>query len=252
MKAARQSGLKIMLDGQGGDESVLSYERYYAAYFWHLIRGGQPLKLTREFRLAAENSRLNLKILALYNAYFLCSGLRASVLRRRARFLRPENIDDALEQLRAIRANFLDLRDLQTAEIMVTRLPHLLRYEDRTSMAHSIEARVPFVDQACIGSAVAMSPRDKIREGYTKFALRGLADQLLPETVAWRREKSGFEAPDEIWYSRHREHMQETVDQSPMVAALAHDRPRLEKLTGDLSWRLYNLAAWERIYNAEI
>ena len=40
MKAARQSGLKIMLDGQGGDESVLGYERYYAAYFWHLIRGG--------------------------------------------------------------------------------------------------------------------------------------------------------------------------------------------------------------------
>src|SRR5262249_42485734 len=82
-------------------------------------------------------------------------------------------------------------------ELTRTRLPALLRYEDRLSMAFSIESRVPFLDHRLVGLGVAGAPRAPV--GGARSALGGALDRLLPREVVWRREKKGFPPPLGRW-----------------------------------------------------
>ena len=75
-------------------------------------------------------------------------------------------------------------------------LPNLLRFEDRNSMAHSVEARVPFTDVELVEWAFRHVNEVKIRHGWTKWVLRKAMRGRAPEHILWRRDKVGFEAPD--------------------------------------------------------
>src|SRR5947207_6334191 len=77
-------------------------------------------------------------------------------------------------------------------ELTRTRLPALLRYEDRLSMAFSIESRVPFLDHRLVELAFALPDRVKRRAGWSKYGLRRAVDGVLPRSVVWRRDKKGF------------------------------------------------------------
>jgi asparagine synthetase B (glutamine-hydrolysing) len=79
-------------------------------------------------------------------------------------------------------------------------LPHLLKYEDRNSMAHSIEARVPFTDFRLVDYVFSIPAAYKIHRGWTKWLLRLAVKDLLPSEIVWRRDKLGFAAP--AWISR--------------------------------------------------
>jgi asparagine synthase (glutamine-hydrolysing) len=83
--------------------------------------------------------------------------------------------------------------------LMYWSLPGLLHYEDRNSMAHSIEARVPFLDYR-LAEFVFSLPMDQIiRNGTTKVILREVMEGILPERVRTRRDKMGFVTPEDIW-----------------------------------------------------
>jgi asparagine synthase (glutamine-hydrolysing) len=77
----------------------------------------------------------------------------------------------------------------------------LLRFEDRNSMAHSIEARVPFLDYRLVEYVFSMPANQKIRNGYTKWALRSAFEGILPEAVRMRTDKMGFVTPEQVWLS---------------------------------------------------
>jgi asparagine synthase (glutamine-hydrolysing) len=245
MRRAKEAGLKVMLDGQGGDETLLGYERYYVAYFLHLLRRGRLADLAREFRLATRHSRLTFRTLAAYAAYFGNPRLRRARLDRRSWFVDSElrrRADATIEQMAQ---GYFDLGRLQRTELQHHCLPHLLRYEDRNSMAVSIEARVPFVTPAVVECALGLAPRDKIRDGYTKFAIRRLAAGILPNDIAWRRDKIGFEAPSVAWMRQHRTVAEEVVGRSDLLRRIAPRGVPYGELDADLQWRTYNLAVWE-------
>lgn len=248
MRKAREAGLKVMLDGQGGDETLLGYERYYIAYFLHLFRRGQLGYLARELLLATRHSRLTLRTLAAYGAYFGSPHVRRARLSRRSWFLDPEIRRRADATIDQMAQGFFDLGRLQRSELQQHCLPHLLRYEDRNSMGFSIEARVPFVTRTVVECALALRPRDKIRDGYTKFALRRLAADLLPKEIAWRREKVGFEAPSVAWMKRYRDVAAAVVGKSHLLKGLAPGGVPYDDLDPDLQWRTYNLAQWESAF----
>jgi asparagine synthase (glutamine-hydrolysing) len=84
-------------------------------------------------------------------------------------------------------------------ELTRTRLPALLRYEDRLSMAYSIESRVPFLDHRLVELAFALPDAVKRRAGWSKYGLRRALDGLLPRSVVWRRDKKGFPTPVGNW-----------------------------------------------------
>jgi asparagine synthase (glutamine-hydrolysing) len=84
-------------------------------------------------------------------------------------------------------------------ELTRTRLPALLRYEDRLSMAFSIESRVPFLDHRLVELAFALPDRVKRSAGWSKYGLRRALDGLLPRSIVWRRDKKGFPTPVGNW-----------------------------------------------------
>ena len=143
------------------------------------------------------------------------------------------------------------MAELQISELMGSQLSHLLRYEDRNSMAHSIEARVPFVDRPSLELALALSDSGKIKNGYRKYALREYAATMLPREIAWRKNKTGFDAPDGIWLGRLLPVMQEKVSGSRLVKIICAAPPRLAALPLSAAWRLYNMAVWEAQYGVK-
>jgi len=252
MKKAREAGVKVMLDGQGGDETLLGYERYYPAYFWYLLRRGKIFKLIKEYLLASAHSGLSLFRLAGYIGYFLILPLRKKVLSRRVPFLKPDCIHEAIEMLQHSAKSFLDIESLQHSELAQYQLPHLLHYEDRNSMAHSIEARVPYLSHCCVEAALSLPPTDKINKGYTKYSLRQLAEKILPVSIAWRRNKFGFEAPNELWLKKHLPVMKNQVSASMLLKSICSRIPDLQELSLDMQWKLYNIAVWESQYSVAL
>ena len=76
----------------------------------------------------------------------------------------------------------------------------LLRYEDRNSMAFSIESRVPFLDHRLLEYSLSLPDDWKINEGWMKYILRKSAEPFLPKEVVWRKDKKGFVTPQKVWF----------------------------------------------------
>ena len=246
MRRARKCGLKVMLDGQGGDESLLGYERYYPAVFGALLRRGQLLRAAREYVLACRHSKLTGRSLLAYTAYFSSLTLRRRHLHKRFPFLNSEVLRRGLVPLERFRGKLRQVEELQVLELQSSQLPHLLRYEDRNSMAHSIEARVPLVDHRVIEAALRLPLSEKIRDGFTKYALRQIAADLVPPSIAWRREKVGFEAPTAAWLERLEPGVSEAIAASPLLRRVLSAAPAFSGVSPKTGWALYNLAVWER------
>jgi asparagine synthase (glutamine-hydrolysing) len=244
MKAARDHGIKVMLDGQGGDEILLGYERYYSSAFREWIKNGNILRFFREFYLAVMHSKLSWSDNLSYWIYFQSFTARRLLLRLKNRGLKPELIALAEQTLESSWSFENSAQSLQIRELKYYQLPHLLRFEDRSSMAHSIEARVPLVDHNVVEQAVALSLEWKIRNGYTKYALRCVAEKLLPSSIAWRRNKIGFEAPINKWTADCLDWMNQLVAESELIKSIYPARDA----RAPYSYRLFELAVWEEVF----
>jgi asparagine synthase (glutamine-hydrolysing) len=84
-------------------------------------------------------------------------------------------------------------------------IPALLHYEDRNSMAFSIEARVPYLDHRVVEFCLGLDDAFKIRGSWTKWILRKVADRHLPRAVTWRRSKLGYPTPFARWLRQGRD-----------------------------------------------
>ena len=106
--------------------------------------------------------------------------------------------DTAREQIG--RPPIAGIGDLCVVLTQSSNLAMLLHWEDRNSMAHSIEARVPFLDHRLVEFSIALGDRHKIVGGDTKRVLRRAMDGILPPKVRDRRDKLGFTTPEEAWF----------------------------------------------------
>jgi asparagine synthase (glutamine-hydrolysing) len=91
------------------------------------------------------------------------------------------------------------MQQIQLDDILVDTLPQLLRMEDRSSMAFSIEARVPLLDHKLVQLGVSLPDHLKVSGGWSKFAIREATAGMVPDAVRWRKTKLGFAAPDRPW-----------------------------------------------------
>jgi asparagine synthase (glutamine-hydrolysing) len=248
MRAARYAGLKVMLDGQGADELLCGYERYVALWAQETARSAGVLQALRGFLGFSGSSRQGLWGMAALAAYVLAPALRRQIIARRAAFLRAElrpAVDEVVNRL--VHASS-DLHSARVSDLAGLSLPALLRYEDRNSMAHSIEARVPYVDRSVVACALRFADTQLLKDGFTKYPLRMIAAQVLPSEIAWRRGKIGFEPPTQRWLAPLRDQMQQQTAGSDLLRYLCPKVPRLESLPLALQWRLYSLASWQRLF----
>jgi len=244
---AKQIGCKVVLDGQGSDEILLGYERYYSAYLrslpWHAA--------IRAFFSITGHSRLSPREVLGYVLYFSVSRIRTARLKRKFAYVRPEYLL-RFPNIATWNAAGRSLRALQRVEIERFQLPHLLRYADRNSMRHSIEARLPFLDHQLVESAFGVDNRFKIRNGWTKHILRVALAGLVPDTILWRKVKLGFEAPDAAWLEAAGAEMRAAIGRSAIVKHMCKDKPEFDKLDRGTFWRLYSIAKWEDIYAVQL
>ena len=193
--------MTVVLDGQGGDELFLGYERYYVPAFLRERKTSGLGTALREFRLSTRNSALGMGRMLAYSLMFGSARIRARVLRRRAdAWINPDFLKrhDVLALAREYHLG-LDIWEMQRRELFDIQLPHLLRHEDRDSMASSIEARVPLLDHRLVEFVMSLRPQAKIHDGWTKYCLRLAMEGILPGEVQWRRNKLGFNVPQTRW-----------------------------------------------------
>ncbi|WOF17196.1 asparagine synthase (glutamine-hydrolyzing) [Methanoplanus sp. FWC-SCC4] len=178
MKLAGKN-VKVILDGQGADEQLAGYLGYQTAYIKSL-KGNIPHFLSEiygSFRL--------------HRTFFISAITQLSARKKRRKLLKGDipviNRYDGT----------LDL--VLKSEVTKSNLQALLHYEDRNSMAFSIESRVPFLDYRLV-EYIGLLPLDqKIRRGVTKYVLRKAIKGIVPEKVRCRMDKMGFVTPEEIW-----------------------------------------------------
>uniref|UniRef100_UPI000AC310BC asparagine synthetase B family protein n=1 Tax=Ralstonia sp. RL TaxID=1839756 RepID=UPI000AC310BC len=253
MRTARQQGVTVLLDGQGGDETLLGYEKYYAAHIATVWRTKGMFSAMRAILDARSN---NSKMGFINTAKYLVGGLSAPARYRfyqyRHRYLK--SVPSMPDQLRAFAKACLDEFALQNLEITRTNLPILLRYEDKNSMAHSIETRLPFLDYRALEAALSIPAQYKIRGGWTKWVLRQGMSEKMPSTVVWRKNKLGFEAPEDLWLSKHQAIMKMKVQQSCLLGKLCNMdslSSMFSKLDLRTQWRLYSTALWEECFGVK-
>ena len=249
-KKAKELGCIVMLDGQGGDETLLGYERYYPA----IVKSKKGIAKLKALLQSSKNSRLSLLDTIKYQYYFSNYKLRLKRLKFKNSFYKSEILNEyESEELRIISESYNDISILQKNEIESSQLPHLLKYEDRNSMANSIESRLPFLDYKLVELSLNTNNSLKIKDGWTKFILRKAAETILPKEIVWRKTKLGFNAPEKTWTKEFENEMIKEIQQSEILNNFI-DFKKLYFKNLDLrtKWRLYNFSAWEKEFKVKL
>lgn len=215
MRLVKESGTKVLLDGQAADELFAGYRPYQWLFSTVIKERGlfAALKEMQSIRRATGDRALGHLLgsvpVALLPASLIKGAARygySRALRRSAgRLLRPEAAAALVDHVRDAGTpesypwrRMVENLDQHLRGITLDfGLPHLLRFEDRNSMAFSIESRVPFTDYRLVEFAFSPAMKAlKIREGWSKWALRKAGAGTVPDDIIWRRDKMGFGTPE--------------------------------------------------------
>ena len=190
MKLANAHQVPVLLDGQGGDELLAGYRKFYAFYLKEKILKGQFKRFTKEFFYLLKNKEFNFFDIQQIKRYLGNTPKLDFYSEEGKGLMSTANIG-----LRA--AN--DMNQRTKLDVERFSYPVLLRYEDRNSMAFSIETRVPFMDYRLVEFLYNTSSDFKIRNGFTKAILRDSLNGTLPTAIKNRINKLGFATPQDIW-----------------------------------------------------
>jgi asparagine synthase (glutamine-hydrolysing) len=238
MRLARENGVTVLLDGQGGDELFCGYEGYIPPYIAHLLSHGAIGRAWREFRGAAREGHFRrIALKAHVAAHLLPRGMRDAMRTARDRSKLDWLAGDLFDTeppvgiCEGLGLKVDDPPHMPQADSKIQRhlwsillsesLPALLRYEDRNSMAFSIEARVPLLDRRMVELAMSIPVEEKIRGGRLKAVLRDAVRGLVPTQIIERRDKIGFTAPTADWLRGDlRDWLTPSLPQASAIAAL--------------------------------
>jgi asparagine synthase (glutamine-hydrolysing) len=263
MDLAQQHGVRVVLDGQGADEVLGGYPPALSTHLGELLSRGkyaQAIRFSGHVRsvkgadsgpliLRAVRKHLRLSMLGRmsgrggggYRNMMVGSCLSDSV----AGLLTEEDFTahpfmDRIPTLGESLAYILQ-EDL---------LPHLLRFEDRNSMAFSIEGRVPYLDSRLVEFMFARGHALRVKEGWTKWIHRAAFNGSLPDEIVWRRDKVAFATPQDSWMQTSANEIKRMLSDSAILDYLDNKRPDELLAPGSgLLWRWVSVAKWLRVFS---
>lgn len=258
MRLAREKGVIVLLDGQGADEQLLGYRKFYAFYIQTLLKQGRPLLGLRELILHFGNPAV----------------LKTLQLRRGLRYLQGQRLGSASIARQLLHDSFaapfeaepLNIGIASTlgarikADLTRFSLPVLLRYEDKNSMAFSRESRVPFLDYRLVEYVASLPLNLKLRDGWTKYCLRRGAQGSVPDVILRRKDKLGFATPEDEWFrSALQEPVRRTFETAtflPQFVNVAELENQFDSfvagqrpwLSSEFFFRFFILEHWARVF----
>jgi asparagine synthase (glutamine-hydrolysing) len=191
-KAARENGLKVMLDGQGSDEYFGGYGEFWFSAQIELLRAGR-IKCFLEGMSgnAASTGR------SLANEVLMFCRTLLNANKGGPPAIGPMGEPWLRSKVEQTRVGFRDFRQLSLSQIATTSIPYQLHSEDRNSMRWSVESRVPFLDHDLVEFVINLPTEFKVGKGYRKRILRDAVPEL-PRLISQRKDKIGFASPDSI------------------------------------------------------
>jgi asparagine synthase (glutamine-hydrolysing) len=200
---ASSHGVKVLLDGQGADEVLAGYHKYYSWYWQELYRSDK-----KAFVLELEAARAS----GISDRWTWKNRLAAHLpvyaglfLKKKRSAQQRRSGDLARDFIREYGTSYYDIPHIDKLSgilyynTFMNGLEELLRYADRNSMAHGVEVRLPFLDHQLVEFVFSLPAHFKIREGWTKWILRQSMEDVLPAEIVYRRDKTGFEPPQRVW-----------------------------------------------------
>jgi len=255
MKLAKERGVAVLLDGQGGDELLGGYLPAFYHLFYGMMRHGRFGHLLKEVRgFRKYHGRMRETSLSHWGSsrFLKWTGKRVAWAEEsfQRKFYRKFSTPSKFEN---------DLDNYLYHCLRWTTLPRLLHYEDRNSMAFSIEARLPFLDYRLVEYIFNLPFDQKIKEGVTKVVLRNAMRGILPEEVRNRYNKMGFVTPEDAWFKTV---LKEKINQILASKSFAErgyfvldkvkeafeDYCKGKKSIGPTIWRWVNLELWFRTF----
>ncbi len=195
MQHIRRQGFKVMLNGQGADEILAGYDKFYWPFFKELAQ-------SRPWQLPAEVAGfLRHTPPPIGDAWRRFQRSRPAP--EAPGWLQPDFIPST--EQRFIRSRDKDVTSCSRNLIREVGLPVLLHYEDRNAMAYGIESRLPFMDHRLVEFSLGLPAGDKICYGIRKYMLRNAMKGLLPKSVLQRYTKMGFPTPQVEWMAQYSE-----------------------------------------------
>ncbi len=271
-QAAKEAGIKVMLDGQGADELFGGYVYYKASRALSLLEKGNLKGFLSFLFHLRQYPNYSEALLYLANDLF---PKNKQIRRLLGKFLgrssMPSWLRDEwfkgritigrLQEAKAGRGNRLRAKLLST--MTQTTLPRLLRYEDRNSMAHSVESRLPFLNPSIAKFTLALPEEFIISPtGTSKAVFREAMRGIVPDVILDRKDKMGFIAPQRKWWREtapYFEGLLSVGEANNLLPFVDFGRMRREwnavlageKLPVFRMWRGINLLAWTVTFGVE-
>lgn len=256
MKCASKNNIKVLLDGQGADEILGGYYNFAGIHLIELLKAFKFIQFFKDYQSLKQN---------------FTPQIRTAVLRAAYYYL-PNNLQQQLRAKERLSYNFIKEDKVKELELMIPKrggktfdehvnlsvkfgMYELLRYEDRNSMAFSIESRVPFLDHRLVEFIRTLPTDQKIYGGWTKYVLRKMLNDKINDKVVWRKDKKGFVTPQQEWKNEIIKTL--TAELKDCELPMLMNRNYVLKLCDkDFSnashlsefWRAYSVIKWYNIF----
>lgn len=268
--------VKVVMGGQGGDELFIGYARYMAVYLEKCLSGAiYQTANQRRYAVSLESIVPNLPLLATYQPMLQNLWMDGLFNSHDQRYFRLTDRSEGMSQLfnpEALRGagNYSPFESFQrifnrdelhslvnqmTYFDLKGSLPALLHVEDRTSMAASIESRVPLLDHRIVEFMASIPPNIKFAGGRMKHLFKESVRSAVPQTIFERKDKMGFPTPLTQWTKGvAREFVMDTLLSGRARQRGLYNPEAVEKALTDerefgrIVWGLLCLELWHRIF----
>ncbi len=185
-KIKKETDITVLLSGQGGDEVLMGYIRYFFFYLRKLHSSKNYIDLIKE-------------VFASIIYRTMITQWRISSAKRYIPNIVSKDKNFLLINSGLVKTwEHQSMIESQKNDIDKFSVPILARYEDRNSMAHSIETRLPFLDHRLVEFLLNIDVKYKVKNGWNKYILRKSFSEM-PNKIRWRRDKKGFTVPEGLW-----------------------------------------------------
>jgi len=272
-RCAKEHGITVMLDGQGADEQLAGYTPFHSVAVYEYLRHLRFKSARNEIK--AYNNQRGITEPQLGGITFasIFKGLVPTFLRKPLMRLLKRNKGGMIERYKWIKTPYSPKNVTKTFKYrsfddyskksMEYGLVTLLHFEDRDSMAHSVEGRVPFLDHRLVEFVLSLPMKHKIYNGRTKCVLRDAMKDVLPEKIFSRVSKLGFAVPSDVWIMENPNMVRQELEKSLDVLGGLLDKDKImdwfeknkenkKALLDTIIWRIIFTGRWINIFNVKV